>query len=168
MKRLILLSAALLFIGMNGHTQQQYAAYAAYHDRGGHTINGNVPLNEISIRAYRHFQKMFAGVSGEYWQKTEDGYIVSFVQHSFRNRAHFDLRGSFLYSEKFYGEKELTGYTGPDVKRKYPDYRIGVVTEITNGVKTFYLLKIENHSSIKTISVVDGKMEVIEDLVNGG
>jgi len=28
-------------------------------------------------------------------------------------------------------------------KNEIPDYRIDVVTEITNGVRTFYLLKIE-------------------------
>jgi hypothetical protein len=136
--------------------------------KGGNTINSNVPLNEISIRAYRHFQKMYPRISGEYWLKTAEGYMVSFVQNSLRNRVHFDLRGNYLYSVKYYGEKDLQGYTGMDIKMKYPDYRIGVVTEITNGNKVFYLLKIENPSSVKTISVIDGKMEVVEDLVNGG
>jgi len=43
-----------------------------------------------------------------------------------------------------------------------------VITEIMNGEKTLYLVKIENHLSVKTISVDDGKMEITEDLVNGG
>ncbi|HZE84188.1 MAG TPA: hypothetical protein VE035_07750, partial [Puia sp.] len=118
--------------------------------------------------AYRHFQKLFPTVSGEYWLKTSEGYIVSFALNSFLQRAHFNLRGNFLCSEKCYGEKDLLPDTWMEIKTKYPDYRIDVVTEITNGVRTFYLLKIESYFSVKTISFIDGKMEVTEDLVNGG
>jgi hypothetical protein len=175
MKQLRFLLAPLLLTCLTGNAQQQFASSAAWHNereghptKSGNTINSNVPLNEIDIHAYRHFQKMYPRVSGEYWFKTAEGYIVSFEQNSFRNKVHFGLRGNYLYSAKYYGEKDLQGYTGMDIKKKYPDYRIGVVTEITNGNKTFYLLKIENHSSVKTISVIDGKMEVVEDLVNGG
>jgi len=169
MKQLYFLLCALLLAGLHGNAQHQLASTASYRpDRGGNTINSNVPLNEISIHAYRDFQKMFPAVSGEYWLKTAEGYIVSFAQNSFRNRVYFNLRGNFLCSEKCYGEKDLLPDTWMEIKTKYPDYRIDVVTEITNGVRTFYLLKIESYFSVKTISFIDGKMEVTEDLVNGG
>ncbi|HXB91716.1 MAG TPA: hypothetical protein VNU72_05485, partial [Puia sp.] len=52
--------------------------------------------------------------------------------------------------------------------RKFPDYRIDVVTEVTDGEKTIYLVKMVNASSIRTLSVCDGKMDIIEELTNGG
>jgi len=54
------------------------------------------------------------------------------------------------------------------VKRKYPGYQLDVVTEITDGEKVFYLVKVISDESVKTLSVSDGKIEVLEDLVNGG
>jgi len=53
------------------------------------------------------------------------------------------------------------------IGRRFPDYRIDVVTEITDGEKTIYLVKLVNASCIRTLSVCDGKMEIIEDLTNG-
>jgi len=169
MKQLYFLLGALLLTSLHGNAQQQLASVASYRpDRGGHTINSNVSLNEISVHAYRHFQKLFPTVSGEYWLKTSEGYIVSFALNSFLQRAHFNLRGNFLCSEKYYGEKDLPLNTWMEIKKKYPDYRIDVVTEITTENGIFYLLKIECYSSVKTISFIDGKIEVMEDLANGG
>lgn len=136
--------------------------------RDGNTLTSNVPLNEINIHAFRHFRKRWPAVTGETWLKADDGYIVSFTENSLRNQARFDARGSFLYSLKYYAGKNISGDLSILIKRKYPGYDINVVTEITDGEKIFYLVKIENSSSVKTLSISEGKVEVFEELVNGG
>jgi hypothetical protein len=153
--------------------QSDYAQLAVYNapvagNAGENPIISNVPLNEINIHAFRHFRRLFPSVSGESWVKSADGYIVSFMENALRHQAHFDRRGAFLYSLNYYAGKDVPGDLGGSIKKKYPDYGIIVVTEITDGEKTFYFVKIENSSSVKTLSVCDGKMEVTEELVNGG
>jgi hypothetical protein len=146
---------------------QDEVSRAVYtHNEPGHSISCNVPLNEINIHAYRHFHRRFpSGTTGEYWFKSAEGYQVSFIQDAQRHQAYFDRRGAFLYSLKYYaGSKAMAEI----VKRKYPDYQLDVVTEITDGEKTFYLMKIISPASVKTLSVCDGKIELLEDLVNGG
>jgi hypothetical protein len=125
-------------------------------------------LNEINTHAFRHFHRRFPSTSGESWFKSEDGYIVSFVENALPHQAHFDKRGAFLYSLKYYAGKDISRDLVASIKKKYPDYGIGVVTEITDGEKTFYLVKIENSSFVKTLSICDGKTEVLEELANGG
>jgi hypothetical protein len=132
------------------------------------TIISNVPLNEINIHAFRHFRKMFPSVSGESWLKMEEGYTVSFIENGRRTLVRFNPKGGFLYSVKYYAGAAIPAETGTQIMKKYPGYHIGVVTEITDGVKTYIQVKIENPSFVKTISVCDGKMELVEDLVNGG
>lgn len=134
----------------------------------GNGFTSNVPLNEINIHAFRHFRRRFPTISGETWWKTEDGYTVSFVENARRGQAHFNLKGGFLYSVKYYEGSAIPAEIGVQIMRKYPGYRIGVVTEITDGEKTFRQVKIGNAYSVKTISLCDGKMELVEDLVNGG
>jgi hypothetical protein len=135
----------------------------------GGDISCNVPLNEISIHAYRHFHRIFSsGVSGEYWFKSEDGYQVSFIVDGQRNQAYFDRRGAYLYSLKYYAGTKMPKITADLVKRKYPGYQLDVVTEVTDGEKVFYLVKVISPESVKTLSVSDGKIDVLEDLVNGG
>jgi hypothetical protein len=123
-------------------------AQADYHPaaytESGPAISGNVPMNEINAHAYRHFQKLFpVGASNEYWFASAD-----------------------RYSLQYYPGKEIPRLAGDLIVARYPGYRIDVVTEITDGEKTFYLVKIVNPLSIKTLSVSDGKIDLLEELTN--
>lgn len=139
------------------------------HNEPGGGITCNVPLNEINIHAFRHFHRLFSsGTTAEYWFKSEEGFQVSFLKDGQRNQAYFDSHGGFLYSLKYYSGSRIPTVAGDIVRRKYTDYQIDVVTEITDGDKTFYLVKIINPGSVKTLSVCEGKIELIEELVNGG
>jgi hypothetical protein len=135
----------------------------------GNGLTSNVPLNEINTRAFRHFHRLFpSATDGEHWFKSPDGYQVSFLLDAQPHQAYFDRRGSYLYSLRYYGGKEIPRAAGDLIKIKYPDYEIGVVTEITDGEKTFFLVRIANPSFVRTLSVCDGRIDMIEEMVNGG
>lgn len=143
------------------------ASYAIGGENNG--IISNVPLNEINVHAFRHFLKNFPQVSGESWLKTKLGYIVSFTEKGRRGQVHYNLNGDFQFTIKYYEGAAISPEIAARIRKKYPDYRIGVVTEFTDGLKTAMEVKIENPSSVKTISVnSNGKLELIENLVNGG
>lgn len=162
------LAASILLICIQLNGQDQFALPAGYRFSGeGSGITSNVPLNEINIHAFRHFQKRFPAVSVESWIKTADGYIVSFTEKGLRNQAHFDQRGAFLYSLKYYSGEAIGKDLGTMIMHRYPGYFIKVVTEITNGEKVFYLAAIENGTSVKTLSISEGGMDVSEVPVNG-
>jgi hypothetical protein len=148
--------------------QEDYHPATYTYNEGGSAISSNVPLNEINAHAYRHFQRLFpAGTSKEYWFASSEGYQVSFLLESHHSLAYFDRHGAYRYSLKYYPGTEIPRHPGDLIKVKYPDYRIDVVTEITDGEKTFYLVKIVNPVSIKTLSVGDGSIDVLEELSNG-
>src|SRR5882757_1300580 len=89
--------------------QNQYARATAYDPmEKGAGIASNVPLNEINIHAFRHFHRRFPAASAESWVKSADGYIVSFMEDALRHQAHFDRKGAFLYTVKYYTGKELS------------------------------------------------------------
>src|SRR6202000_1609401 len=147
----------------NGQNGSMSASYSGEEK----TVNSNVPLNEINTHAYRHFLRLFPGETGEYWYKSPDGYLVSFVRDGHRCRAHFDARGAYLYSLKYYSGSEASRDLSALVYKKYPGYSMNVVTEITDGVQQFCLVKILNTMSVKTLCVSDGRLDLIEDLDNG-
>src|ERR1700754_1769015 len=164
-----ILVLGLVFAPFSTRAQHQISPAVYTYNDPGNSISCNVPLNEINIHAYRHFHRLFpSGTTGEYWFKSAEGYQVSFVQEALRHQAYFDLRGAYLYSLKYYGGAQMPGGPAEMVRKKYPGYGIEVVTEITDGEKTFYLVKIINPASVKTVSVCEGKVELLEELVNGG
>jgi hypothetical protein len=149
--------------------QHDYHPAAYTYNDAGSTITCNVPLNEINPHAWRHFHRLFPGAQGgEYWFASAEGYQVSFYLNSYHYQAYFDQRGAYRYSLHYYMGSEIPRDPGEMICRKFPDYRIDVVTEVTDGEKTIYLVKMVNASSIRTLSVCDGKMDIIEELTNGG
>ncbi|MDP4256857.1 MAG: hypothetical protein Q8937_01380 [Bacteroidota bacterium] len=132
-------------------------------------VRSNVPMNEISPRAFRHFRRNFRAVADENWYKSEQGYLVSFMVGPFRQQAWYHPDGSFMCSVKYYSGKELDEQTDRQVHRQFPGYQVKVVTEITDDChKNFYLVTIEDPATVKTLFICDGTIEVREDLVNAG
>ncbi len=167
--RYLLCSLVLVSYGF-ADGQNGYAIPASYTIGGENNgIISNVPLNEINVRAFRHFGKNFPQVSGESWLKMKLGYIVSFTENGQRGQVHYNPNGDFQFTIKYYDGSSISPELGARIRKNYPDYRIGVVTEFTDGIKTAMEVKIENPSSVKTISVnSNGILELIENLVNGG
>jgi hypothetical protein len=147
--------------------QYDYRPAAFNSNEGGPAISSNVPLNEINAHAYRHFQKLFpTGTSNEYWFVFSDGCKVSFQKDGRQFQAWFDKHGAYRYSLQYYPGKEIPRQAGDLIVARYPDYRIDVVTEITDGEKIVYLVKIINPAKIMTLSVCDGKIDVLEEITN--
>jgi len=150
--------------------QQENVTTAAYrYGEPGQAFSSNVPLNELNIHAYKHFHRIFSsGVTAEYWVKTADGYQASFMQNDRQHKAYFDRHGYFKFSLAYYEGKDIPRLAGELIQLRYPDYRINVVTEIYDGERTSYLVRVVNTTNIKTLAVYDGQIEVMEEMVNGG
>jgi hypothetical protein len=126
-------------------------------------IRSNVPLNEISTHAFRHFHRQFRDAKEENWDKTDDGYIVWFTENAHRNQAYYDRRGSFLYTLKYMAGPDVPNDLRERVNHRYPGYSINVVTEVNTGDKIVYLVNMIGDHCIQTVSVHDGMMEVVDN-----
>ena len=140
-----------------------------YNDQGT-TISSNVPLNEINIHAWRNFHRIFRKVAGdENWFYSDQGYRVAFLRRGYHYEAYFDDRGGYRYSLHHYAGKDIPREPGDILKRKYPDYHLNVVTEITDGEKIVYLVRLVSTTTIKTISLCDGDIQLIgEEHIGSG
>ena len=168
--RLRLLALGIALIPALTFAQQENVTTVAYrYGDPGRDFSSNVPLNELNIHAYKHFHRIFSsGVTAEYWLKTADGFQASFMQNDRQHKAYFDRHGYFKFSLTYYEGKEIPRLAGELIQSRYPDYRINVVTEIYDGERTSYLVRVVNASNIKTLAVYDGQIEVMEEMVNGG
>lgn len=144
-----------------GQSDHHPAAYT-YND-GGNVISSNVPLNEINTRAWRNFHRQFPSAGQVYWFSFNEGYQVAYKLHDVHYQAWFDPRGNYRYSLHYYAGKEIPKDPGDLIRRKFPDYRINVVTEVTDGEKIVYLVRLAGLADIKTLSVCEGDISIIEE-----
>jgi hypothetical protein len=159
----------LLVAAQQGDGVSCGAGEAALYSDPGDNFFSNVPINELSVKAYRRFHRRFHEVtSAEYWFKSAQGYKVSFTEDEHHHFAYFDPGGTFQYSLAYYDGKEVPRETGEFVNRRFPDYKIDVVTEVNDGQRTYYLVQIKNPRYIKVLTVADGRLDIIKELNNGG
>jgi hypothetical protein len=143
-------------------------ASAAVYGDPGHNFLSNVPINELSAKAYRRFHRRFREVpAGEQWFKYDEGYQVSFTLEQHHEFAYYNPGGTFLYSLRYYDAGELSKDMREFVKRRFPDYTVDVVTEVNDGMKTFYMLQIMNPDHIKVVTITEGRVDVVKELTNG-
>ena len=120
--------------------------------------------NEISSNAVRNFMKDYKSVTNAKWSKLPHGYsVVTFTVDSIRSRIVYDRRGHCENTVRYYFENRLPPAVRHLVKSTYYDFNIYHIIEPTlNGV-TSYLVKMEGKTTWKTVKVVDGEMEEVEE-----
>ncbi len=147
-----------------GFSQSDYHPAAYSYNDEGNAVTSNVPLNEINAHAWRNFHRLFPNAAGEEkWMSSIEGYKVSFNMLGHQYQAWFGNHGAYRYSLHCYAGKEIPREPGDLIRRKYPEYQLNIVTEITDGEKTVYLVRLVSAIRIKTLSVCDGDMRVVED-----
>jgi len=122
--------------------------------------------NEISSKAVRNFMQDYKTVTDARWSELAHGYsVVNFTVDNIKTRMVYDKRGHCENIVRYYFEDKLPPAVRHLVKSTYYDFTIYHIIEPTiNGV-TSYLIQMEDSTTWKTIKVVDGEMEVVEELV---
>jgi len=133
----------------------------------GGPITANVPLNEVSVRAYRYFHKQWLAVVDEAWYKMDGQLMATFLSHSHLIKVFFNLKGAFLFNLEYYAGKDIATELSTMIRNKYPGCQIKVVTEVSSLDQKAYYITMENSALVRTISIVNGKMEVLSELSNG-
>lgn len=119
---------------------------------------GGVVLRKIKIMKKLLFKMLFAVVlvAG-----------TTAVASAQTTRAFYDKKGHVRFTIAYYGEKELPREVRAIVKPEYYDYTILTVQEVKTNGKSIYLIDMEDSTTIKTVRVADGEMELIRTLTRG-
>jgi hypothetical protein len=81
------------------------------------------------------------------------------------SREFTDKKGHHVFTILYYGEKELPPAVREIVKPVYYDYTIKSVEEVKLPGRSVYYIDMEDSSTLKTVRVMDGEMELVRDLV---
>jgi hypothetical protein len=174
MKRIFLslCVSAFIFIPKKDHAQSAGPAdnnenrTIYYYNYAKNFITSNVPLNELSTRAYRHFEKNYSGVDKETWTKVFNGTLVTFISNGAFYKIFYSKPGEFVYSYKYYGEKNCAPEITKTVARFYPEYKIVSVAELFDGLKLVYGINISDGKTTKNLEMKNNELTVIDEFRN--
>ena len=119
--------------------------------------------NEVNQKATRDFKKTFKDVNNEKWYTIKNGFLAEFSLNTSKNRVVYDKKGNWRYTVSYYDEKNLPAEIRAIVKPVYYDYTISRVEEVHANDQIIYIVHVQNDSSLKTLRVCEGEMDLIED-----
>ena len=120
-------------------------------------------LNEVHVKAVRHFTCEYKRITDAKWFTTVDGFAVYFNYNNVKTKLYYDKRGRYLCTVRYYEETGLPGEVRHQVRSRYYDYNIFHVVEISAGGDTAYLIKLEGKTSWMDIRFRDNEIEVLKE-----
>lgn len=119
--------------------------------------------NDVNQKATRDFKKTFKDVNNEKWYQIKNGFLAEFSLNTSKTRVVYDSKGNWRFTVSYYDEKSLPADIRAIVKPVYYDYTIARVEEVHADDKTIYIVHVQNESSLKTLRICEGEMDLIAD-----
>jgi hypothetical protein len=142
-------------------------AYAETDTSGYFTFGEKTPkllLNEISIKAVRHFNVSFNTPLHVKWDRIPGGVSVHFISDGIKKLVAYTGKGTWIHTLSFYDEHKLPQYVKHLVKSVYYDFAINQVVQIEEDDELVYMIQLEDSMSFKTVAVDDYEMKIVKDL----
>ncbi len=127
----------------------------------------SIYMNDLNGTSIRHFLNAYGNNRGEIWSSSSDGFRASFRSENMLYLVDYDKTGNWSGTTRIYNETKLPREIRRIVKSTYYDYAIKSVSEVSGAQKLMYFVKIQDSVTLKTIRVMDGDMQVIEEFNRG-
>jgi len=150
--------------GFNLSKKYKPGAAASY------TINTDADVkysNNVPVRAFRNFISHYKNVNNLHWYNIESGFIAQFNADSIQTRVEFDAKGFWCETISNYTGEQTPAFIRNMVKEVYTDFNIIIVNKVETNAALIYVVKIENKTQFKTLTICNGEMKLTGDYVKG-
>jgi len=146
-----LLFAACLFFANRGTAQFVTYHFPAHDD----SVITNVPLNEISTRAFRNFVKNYGFVPSATWRKGPGGFTVRFFSRdSVLHIVRYDPHGRLFEDLQYYSEENAPVDIRRSMARLYAGYSILFVNQLDDGGgKSIYDVGLTGNYQLRIVEI---------------
>ena len=136
--------------------------------RNGFSIPGVVnDLSVVNTKAEMNFTKTYKNAMDIMWYPLNDKRsMVRFFDNGIQTKIFYNRKGSQEDMIRYYTEDKLPNEVRHAVRATYYDFHIFLVIEVTVGNQIAYLVKIDDKTCTKTIRVMNGEMDLIEEMEN--
>ena len=125
-----------------------------------------MPKQRWRIELGRTLQHSKIFVDDVQWFPVKEGNLVRFKQDSTACRVFYDSRGRWVYTVKWYGEKEMPKRVRALIKSTWYDYTITQVDEVHQGFDPIvYIVHMQDGASWKNVHVCNLEIRNIEEYV---
>ena len=118
---------------------------------------------EISQKALQAFHLVFANAKHVKWSEYPDHYFVSFSQNDVLVKASYDRDGNLLSTLRYYNEQRLPLNILYQLKNRFPEKTINIVTEVSDTEGTVYFIQLKDEKGWMTVKAdQNAEMEITD------
>ena len=125
--------------------------------------DGPADASSVSPVAVKDFKKKVTATVGETWETTTDGFVAYYSKDAVQNKMVYDKKGKWKFTVLEYKREGLKPVLRDAIEYVY-EGTVFSVNEIHTTYETVYLVRVANDTTYKTIRIIDGEMELIEEL----
>jgi len=124
-------------------------------------------IRVVNTKAEMNFTRTYKNATDIMWYHLNDKRLmVRFFDSGIQTKIFYNRKGGVESMIRYYTEDKLPNEVRHAVRSTYYDFNIFMVIEVTVGKQIAYLVKIEDKTCTKTIRVMNGEMDVIEEFAN--
>jgi hypothetical protein len=112
-----------------------------------------------------HFQKENPAAENIRWSKIREGSQVSFICENKNWIVRYSPKGRWISTMRYLSVDQLPQDIVSDVLNTYKGYHIFFAQDVRTYLGYAHVIKIEDCSSWKTLKIVNGEIEVMEEYI---
>lgn len=123
----------------------------------------NFEALRANFKATESFKKEFKDVSAAKWNAETDAISAFFVRDGIQTSVIYDKKGNWVHTIAYCDEKNMPKDIKHLVRIAYPLYDITGMREIKEGNITFYIIYLEDETSLRQVSLYNGELNVYKE-----
>jgi hypothetical protein len=142
--------------------KNQVTSIPSYNNDPAHA-DGPADASSVSPIALKDFKKKVTATVDEKWETTADGFVAYYSKDAVLNKMVYDKKGKWKFTVLDYKRDGLEPVLRDAIEYVY-EGTVFSVNEIHTTYKKVYLVRVTDNATYKTIRIIDGEMELIEEL----
>jgi hypothetical protein len=172
MKKSFYASGIATLIAFQAEAQtSETALLASYPSHRDHlyVLPNDLKAKDFPAVVEQNLRNDFKNISNIEWVETPGGYRIYFTQDAFLSAADYTRKGK-IYSTIRYGEKLLSARQKSQINFTFDDPQIRQVSEVkmASSPTRVYVVIVEDENSVKTVQLIEGDIQVINEQIKKG
>ena len=126
----------------------------------------SLKANKANSKAIRNFTTSYKkDASGASWTMEKDVMVASFSKEDVKTNVVYNEKGKWLHTLTYYPENKTPKDIASLMDYSYPKDDVRLSVKVEEGSKIFYIVQLEGKTTLKKVTVYDGDVRLIEELI---
>jgi hypothetical protein len=154
-----LLSTIIITLALAGN------ATAAPIDNAKNT-RSSLKAAKANSKALKNFTMLYKKeASGASWSMDNDAMIASFTKEDVKTTVAYNKNGNWFHTLTYYPEDKTPQDITSIMDYAYPKDDVRLTVKVEEGGKVFYIVQLDGKTTIRKVTVYNGEVNQIEELI---